>query len=103
LSFDNGVTPDNVVLSGSTDFFTVVYVYEALANAKGFYGSGGFGSGCDSYPLAVGYQPSQVNATDFNLSANAISCNVIQFIPAYPVAEYVTGMNFTYVPLPPPP
>jgi hypothetical protein len=48
---------------------------------------------CIGMPMAVGYSAAQVNASDFPQPPSH-SCFVQLFDP---VAEYVTGMNVTYV------
>jgi hypothetical protein len=92
------VIPGYFTLTGSTNYITVVDIVNALSNSTGFYNSGEQGVGCENWPMAVGYSASQVNASDFVLPA-------ITGCPAaaiFPVAEFVSGMNVTYVARPQP-
>lgn len=97
-SFQNSVIPNNVTLSGSFSYFTVVYIVKALSNATGFYDySAPWRGGCGfGVPLAVGYSASQVNASDFT-QPPASSCPYLPAPDVVPIAEYVTGMNVTYL------
>ena len=76
----------------------MIDVVTALSNATGFYDYGSQGTGCENWPMAVGYSASQVNASDFVLSATP-GCPAEAI---FPVAEHVTGMNVTYVARPQP-
>jgi hypothetical protein len=87
------VTPSHLTLSGNLTFFTVIYIVTALSNSTGFYNYGAVGIGREDEPMAVGYSASQVNASDFNLPPFPM-CPAAPF---WPFAEYVTGMNVTYI------
>jgi hypothetical protein len=98
-SFDNTATPSSVGLSGSTDYFTAVLGYTALANSTGFYSYGFPGLGCGvTWPLAVGYPPSEVNSSDFLLPPGPPLCPAGWNVPVTAVSAYLTGMNITSVP-----
>jgi hypothetical protein len=92
-SFKISVLPDSIRPSASMNYVTEVYIVTALGNSTGFYGDSAPWTGCIGMPMAVGYSASQVNASDFTQSPGA-SCFVQLFVP---VAEYVTGMNVTYI------
>ena len=92
-SFKITVLPDSVKLSANLDYVMVVYIVTSLSNSTGFYDETLPWTGCGLLPMAVGYSPSQVNTSDFFTHV----CPVPISYTFYPVAEYSTGMNITYV------
>lgn len=80
--------------------FTVDYLLTAHTNATGFYDES-FPrlAGCLSFPLAVGYQTGQVNASDF-----AGSEGILPSCPASPFLltsfQISTSMNYVDVAFP---
>jgi hypothetical protein len=92
-SFKITVLPDSIRPSASMNYVTVIFTVNALSNSTGFYDESAPWTACVSMPMAVGYSVSQVNASDFTHPPGS-SCPVQLFVP---VAEYVTGMNVTYV------
>jgi hypothetical protein len=97
-SFQNTVIPNNITLSGSFSFYTVVHVVRALSNATGFYDYSAptRGSCWLGVRMAVGYSASQVNATDFTQPLVS-SCPGGPALDVAPVAEFVSGMNVTNI------
>jgi len=92
-SFRITVLPDSVRPSASMNYMTVTYIVTALSNSTGFYDEAAPWTGCMGMFMAVGYSASQVNASDFT-QPPPHGCFVQLFVP---VAEYVAGMNVTYV------
>lgn len=78
------------IYNGTT--VTVMYKIYAAANSTGFYNSSfPFGS-CNSYPLAVGYDPSQINASEFSSYMMEIPCyNTIHKVE---IVKIVSGMTY---------
>lgn len=92
-SFRVSASPDSVRSPGNLSYVIVVYTYTALSNSTGFYEFAAPWRSCLAMPMAVGYSASQVNASDFT----PYSYPLCAVHPFEPIAEYVTGMNFTYV------
>jgi hypothetical protein len=92
-SFKVGAIPQAIQPSGTTDYIAVVYSITAPSNSTGFYDESAPWIDCATMPLAVGYQASQVNASDFTSQP----LNECPAQPFSPVSEYVTGMNVTYI------
>jgi hypothetical protein len=83
------------VYNGSN--ITVIYKIHAGSNSKGFYDTSipfGF---CISYPLAVGYSPSEVDATDFNAEFDIPCFNAIESVDS---VKIVSGMTYKEVQFP---
>jgi hypothetical protein len=84
--------PSQITLTPSMSNFTVVYNITAPAVSTGFYDNAGdiyWG-----YPLAVGYETSQLNASDFHID---LSSHPTIFEPLRPTSVSVIGMGWTYV------
>ena len=82
--------------SANTDNVTVVYQITSGSNSTGFYWGAIPYWGCNSFPLAVGYTASQINASDFQ-SLAPITCLDFGFSP---VSTSVGGMvDITYISL----
>ncbi len=92
-SFEITALPDSIRPSASMNYVTVTYIVTALSNSTGFYDEAAPWTGCTGTFMAVGHSASQVNASDFTQPL-VHGCFVQLFVP---VAEYVTGMNVTYV------
>ena len=93
-SFQLSANPSSVELSQYLGYVTVVYHITALSNATGFYLYSVPNGGCSSLSLAVGYTPSEVNASDFNYNNGLHSCF------NSPVGVYtaaISGFNSTTV------
>jgi len=73
---------------------TVMYKIHAVANSMGFYNSSIPYGSCNSYPLAVGYTYSQINATDFAYDL-VIPCYYT--IAKVDSVKIISGMGFKEV------
>jgi hypothetical protein len=74
---------------------TVVYKIHAGLNSSGFYDSSIPYGNCNRYPLAVGYDSSQVNASDFSYNMMDIPCfNTIYKVDS---VKIVSGMIYKQV------
>jgi hypothetical protein len=93
--------PSQITLTPSTSNFTVVYNITSTAVSTGFYDSAGDVTW--GYPIAVGYQNPQLNASDFHIILSGHPGGPRQPIRATAVS--VIGMSWTYVEFqcPPPP
>ena len=91
-SFEVTVLPSSVKLTPALNYVTAIFSITASDNSTGFYDEWAPWTGCVGMPLAVGYSASQVSASDFHIVYP--TCPVQLLVP---VAEYVTGMGFTYV------
>jgi hypothetical protein len=88
--------------SANVDYFTVVYTVRALSNSTGFYDQTAPWVGCTVMPMAVGYSAASMNGSDFGdkglppdqQRAYDGSCS---HEPILAFAEYVAGMNVSYV------
>jgi hypothetical protein len=85
--------PSQVTLTPSMSNFTVVYTVTVPAGSTGFYDS--TGDTAWGYPLAVGYQNSQLNASDFHIVLSGHPGGEAQPIRA--ISVNVIGMSWTYV------
>ena len=93
-SFATTANPPAVRLTEGLHYVTVVYEITALANSTGFYEYSVPWGLCDGFRLAVGYLPSEVNATDFE------NMNGFQTCPDQPVSVFgttIAGFNSTDV------
>ncbi len=86
--------PSSMTLTNTTSAFTVIYTITTTAASKGFYG--GAGDVYWGHALAVGYQPSQVNASDFDLHIFAGGHSELNE-PIHAVSVSVIDMNVTYL------
>ena len=85
--------PSQVTLRPSMSNFTVVYNVTAPAGSTGFYDSAGDTTW--GYPLAVGYQNSQLNASDFHIVLSGHPGGEAQ--PVRMTSVSIIGMSWTYV------
>jgi hypothetical protein len=84
--------PSKLVLTNSTTTFTVVYNITSTAGSMGFYDDAG--DAYWGYPLAVGYQPSQLNSSDFHI---VLPPEGGLYEPIQATSVSVIGMDWTYV------
>lgn len=73
---------------------TVVYKIHAGLNSSGFYDSSIPYGNCNSYPLAVGYDSSQVDASDFSYNMDIPCFNTIDKVDS---VKIVSGMIYKQV------
>jgi hypothetical protein len=92
-SFSISALPSSIFPEGSTNYVYVVYAVTAYRNSTGFYDETAPWGLCGGLPMAVGYSAAQVNVSDFT-SPPSIPCLAPPFNP---IAEYVTGMNVTFI------
>lgn len=71
---------------------TVMYKIHAESNSTGFYNSSVPFGNCNSYPLAVGYDSSQISASDFSSYRLDIPC--FNTIDAVDSVKIVSGMTY---------
>lgn len=80
--------------------FAVILVIQPLQNATGFYDYSIEEIPCNSYPLAVGYSPDQVNSSDFSkgmVTTHNHSC----FNGPYLISSVqVSGIDFKQIKFP---
>lgn len=78
--------------------FTVVYTIKPLQNATGFYDYFLPAINCERYPLAVGYDKDQVNASDFSsFVTNTPLCESPQY---HLTSVEISGMNYKAITFP---
>src|SRR5574340_267576 len=73
---------------------TVVYKIHAGLDSSGFYDSSIPYGNCNSYPLAVGYDSSQVDASDFSYNMDIPCFNTIDKVDS---VKIVSGMSYKQV------
>ncbi len=86
--------PSSIALTNSTTTFTVVYNITSTVGSTGFYDDAG--DVYWGYPLAVGYQDSQLNSSDFSLVLPLGSGGGL-YEPIQSTSVSVIGMDWTYV------
>lgn len=75
----------------------VMYKIHAESNSTGFYNSSIPFGACNSYPLAVGFNSSQISASDFSSYMLEIPCyNAIDMVES---VKIVTGMTYKEIQL----
>jgi len=77
--------------------FTITLIIQPLQNATGFYDYSIEEIPCDSYPLAVGYSPDQVNSTDFSKGMIGMHNHSCANMPYEISSVQVSGMDFKLV------
>ncbi len=92
-SFATSASPSSITPSPTTNYVSVVYTITALANSTGFYDRSAPYDYCTGMPMAVGYSPSQINASDFA----PILIPPCPLLPFGPIAVTVGGMNVIYL------
>ena len=83
------------VINGSK--VTVMYKIHAGPDSKGFYDTSIPFDSCNSYPLAVGYGPSDVDATKFHADFDIPCYNAIDGVDS---VNIVSGMTYKVVQFP---
>ena len=91
-ALSGGAFPSQITFTNSTSTFTVVYNITSTTGSTGFYDSAGDVWG---YPLAVGYEASQLNASDFHILLSPP--HPTHFEPIRATSVTVIGMSWTYV------
>jgi hypothetical protein len=94
-ALSGGAFPSQITLTPSMSNFTVVYNITSTTVSTGFYDGAGAGDVTWGYPIAVGYQNSQLNASDFHIILSVHPGGARQPIRATSVS--VIGMSWTYV------
>jgi hypothetical protein len=89
--------PDTIRPSENVTYVTVLYNVSALANSKGIYEYSAPYGYCGSMPMAVGYNASQLDGSDFPPRPPPHSCIAELYSP---VAVEVVGIGVTYVDIP---
>jgi len=77
--------------------FTITLIIQPLQNATGFYDYSIEEIPCDSYPLAVGYNPDQVNSTDFSKGMIGMHNHSCFNMPYEISSVQVSGMDFKQI------
>ncbi|GEM_PF-5005168 len=73
---------------------SVTYKIYAKPDSKGFYDTSVPFDGCDSYPMAVGYGLSEINASKFH---NTFDIPCFAFIENVDSVKIISGINYTMV------
>lgn len=92
-SFVISASPSSITPSPATNYVSVVYAITALANSTGFYDRSAPYDYCIGMPMAVGYSPSQVNASDFA----PILIPPCPLLPFAPIMVSVGSMTVIYL------
>ena len=79
--------------------FTVIYIIKPLSNSTGFYEYSIPKLPCNSYPLVVGYDKDQINASDFSLGLETMLNHSCMNAPYGISAVQVSGMAYTQMKL----
>ncbi|MGB9002376.1 MAG: hypothetical protein WCC52_01030 [Nitrosotalea sp.] len=98
--FQIHANPKTVSLAGMPldSNFTVIYTIKPLQNATGFYDYFLPEINCERYPLAVGYDKDQVNASDFSsFVTNPPLCESSQY---HLTSVEIAGMNYKEITFP---
>lgn len=92
-AIQNSINVTNIH-AGST--FTVIYKIHAMPKSKGIYDYTLPHGICEQYPMAVGYNASQLKVSDFPLDVRlGRSCpNFIAYVTS---VKIISGMNYTEV------
>jgi hypothetical protein len=100
-SFQTAVIPETVDLANYQvgDNFTVTYVVKPLSNSTGFYDYSIPRPMCNTYPLAVGYDASQVNSSDFSLGLETMLNHSCMTMPYVMSKVEISGMDYTTIKL----
>jgi hypothetical protein len=91
-ALSGGAYPSQITLSNSPPTFTVIYNITSTSGLTGFFDD--VGDGFWGYPLAVGYQASKLNASDFHI---ILSPHTTIWEPIRAISISVIGMDWTYV------
>jgi hypothetical protein len=98
-NFITSADPSSIHFGDTTNYVDIFYTITALDNSTGFYDHSAQYA-CDTgMPLAVGYQASQVNASDFSpISIGHFYCGPLLYFQ--PVSISIVGMNYTIISIP---
>ena len=106
-NFTNVVSPSSITIPSDNSASQVVLVYTIHSgnSSKGFY-SFSYLNSCEKYvPLAVGYNSSQVNASDFNgffmpnFGCGQPGYSGYQDYLSNGIVTGITNLSFTYIPV----
>ncbi len=99
--FQTAVIPETVDLANYKvgDNFTVTYIIKPLSNSTGFYDYAVPRPMCNTYPLAVGYDASQVNSSDFSMGLESMLNHSCIVMPYEMSKVEISGMDYTIMKL----